>query len=129
MAFIDGTAVNVALPALQNALHATVSDVQWVIESYALLLARALSGLVRSPPGDRFGRRKVFLTIGVVVFAAASAWCGFAETIHHADLCAWRAGCRRGAAATGQPVVDYRVVRGVPNEGARIRFYGQALQR
>jgi EmrB/QacA subfamily drug resistance transporter len=78
MAFIDGTAVNVALPALQSALHATVSNVQWVIESYALLLASLL--LVGGSLGDRFGRRKVFL-IGVVVFAAASAWCGFAGTI------------------------------------------------
>ncbi|MGH8336136.1 MAG: MFS transporter, partial [Gammaproteobacteria bacterium] len=39
MAFIDGTVVNVALPALQSALHATLSDVQWVVESYALFLA------------------------------------------------------------------------------------------
>ena len=39
MAFIDGTVVNVALPALQSALHATLADVQWVVESYALFLA------------------------------------------------------------------------------------------
>jgi hypothetical protein len=42
MAFIDGTVVNVALPALQSALHATLSDVQWVVESYALFLAALL---------------------------------------------------------------------------------------
>jgi len=78
MAFIDGTAVNVALPALQSGLHATVSNVQWVIESYALLLASLL--LVGGSLGDRFGRRIVFL-VGVVVFAAASAWCGFAGSI------------------------------------------------
>ena len=42
MAFIDGTAVNVALPALQTALHATVQDMQWVVEAYALLLASLL---------------------------------------------------------------------------------------
>jgi EmrB/QacA subfamily drug resistance transporter len=78
MAFVDGTAVNVALPALQNALHATVSDVQWVIESYALLLASLL--LVGGSMGDLFGRRKIFL-IGVILFALASAWCGFAGTI------------------------------------------------
>jgi len=78
MAFIDGTAVNVALPALQNALHATVSNVQWVIESYALLLASLL--LVGGSLGDLFGRRKIFL-IGVVVFALASAWCGLCGTI------------------------------------------------
>jgi len=42
MAFIDGTVVNVALPALQNAFHATIADVQWVVESYALMLAALL---------------------------------------------------------------------------------------
>ncbi len=75
MAFIDGTAVNVALPALQNALHATVGDVQWVVESYALLLASLL--LVGGSLGDRFGRRRLFL-MGVILFAVASAWCGIA---------------------------------------------------
>ncbi|HEY5329092.1 MAG TPA: MFS transporter [Acidobacteriaceae bacterium] len=78
MAFIDGTAVNVALPALQSALHATVSNVQWVIESYALLLASLL--LVGGSLGDRFGRRKIFFS-GIVLFAAASAWCGFSGSI------------------------------------------------
>jgi EmrB/QacA subfamily drug resistance transporter len=78
MAFIDGTAVNVALPALQNGLHATVTDVQWVIESYALLLASLL--LVGGSLGDIFGRRKIFF-FGVILFALASAWCGFAGTI------------------------------------------------
>ncbi len=78
MAFIDGTAVNVALPALQTALHATVGDVQWVIESYALLLASLL--LVGGSLGDLFGRRKLFL-IGVVLFALSSVWCGLVDSI------------------------------------------------
>jgi hypothetical protein len=67
MAFIDGTVVNVALPALQSALGATVSDVQWVVESYALMLASLL--LVGGSLGDLYGRRKVFVS-GVVLFAA-----------------------------------------------------------
>ena len=71
MAFIDGTVVNVALPALQNALQASISDVQWVVESYALMLAALL--LVGGSLGDIFGRRKVYIS-GVAVFAAASAW-------------------------------------------------------
>src|SRR5882672_9758750 len=62
MAFIDGTAVNVALPALQKGLGATVSEVQWVVEAYALFLSALL--LVGGSLGDRFGRRRVFL-IGV----------------------------------------------------------------
>jgi EmrB/QacA subfamily drug resistance transporter len=78
MAFIDGTAVNVALPALQRDLRATVADMQWVIEAYALLLAALL--LVGGSMGDRYGRRKVFI-IGVAIFALASAWCGFAPDI------------------------------------------------
>jgi EmrB/QacA subfamily drug resistance transporter len=79
MAFIDGTVVNVALPALQNALHASIADVQWVVESYALMLAALL--LVGGSLGDIFGRRKVYIS-GVAVFAAASAWCGLARDIH-----------------------------------------------
>ena len=78
MAFIDGTVVNVALPALQSALNATVTDVQWVIEAYSLLLSALL--LVGGSLGDRYGRRHVFV-IGVIIFGAASAWCGLASGI------------------------------------------------
>jgi EmrB/QacA subfamily drug resistance transporter len=80
MAFIDSTVVNVALPAIQAALNATLRDVQWVIESYALLLAALL--LTGGALGDIYGRRKVF-AIGVVLFAAASAWCGLAPDVRH----------------------------------------------
>src|ERR1700678_1634108 len=78
LAFIDGTVVNVALPALQTALQATVSDVQWVVESYALLLASLL--LVGGSLGDLYGRRKIFLC-GVGLFAGASAGCGLSHSI------------------------------------------------
>jgi EmrB/QacA subfamily drug resistance transporter len=78
MAFIDGTVVNVALPALQTSLNATAADVQWVIESYALLLSALL--LVGGSLGDHYGRRRVFL-LGVVIFAVASGLCGFAGNI------------------------------------------------
>src|SRR5437660_821542 len=78
MAFIDGTVVNVALPALQRGLHASVVDLQWVVEAYALLLASFL--LVGGSLGDHYGRRRIF-TIGVVLFSAASLWCGFATSI------------------------------------------------
>ena len=78
MAFIDGTVVNVALPRLQARLNATLADVQWVIEAYALLLAALL--LVGGSLGDHYGRRRVFL-IGVAVFATASAGCGLAGSI------------------------------------------------
>src|SRR6478609_6443721 len=78
MAFIDGTVVNVALPALQKNLNATVVDVQWVVEAYALFLAALM--LVGGSLGDIYGRKRIYLT-GTVLFAAASAWCGFAPDV------------------------------------------------
>jgi EmrB/QacA subfamily drug resistance transporter len=78
MAFVDGTVVNVALPALQNAFHASIADVQWIVESYALMLAALL--LVGGSLGDLLGRRKVYV-FGIAVFAAASAGCGLARSI------------------------------------------------
>jgi EmrB/QacA subfamily drug resistance transporter len=78
MAFIDSSAVNVALPALQRELGATVSDVQWVVEAYALLLAALI--LTGGALGDLYGRRRVFMA-GVGLFAVASAACGLAPGI------------------------------------------------
>jgi EmrB/QacA subfamily drug resistance transporter len=85
MAFIDSTAVNVALPALQSDLHATVVDVQWVIESYGLFLSALI--LVGGALGDSLGRRAMFL-VGVAGFAVASAGCGFSSSV--AGLVFWR---------------------------------------
>ena len=93
LAFIDGTVVNVALPALQAALGATLAQVQWVVESYALALAALL--LTGGALGDLLGRRKVF-SAGVVVFAVASAWCGVSRSI--GELIAARAVQGVGAA-------------------------------
>ena len=78
MAFIDGTVVNVALPFLQTNLNATAIGIQWVVEAYSLFLSALL--LVGGSLGDRYGRRRIF-NIGVVVFAIASAGCGFAANI------------------------------------------------
>jgi EmrB/QacA subfamily drug resistance transporter len=79
MAFIDGTVVNVALPVLQTDLHATVAQVQWVVEAYTLLLAALI--LAGGALGDQFGRRRVY-GIGVALFAASSLWCGLAPNIN-----------------------------------------------
>jgi EmrB/QacA subfamily drug resistance transporter len=78
MAFIDGTVVNVALPALQASLHATVVGVQWVVESYGLFLGALI--LVGGSLGDLFGRRLMFL-VGVGIFTFASVACGLASNI------------------------------------------------
>jgi EmrB/QacA subfamily drug resistance transporter len=83
MAFIDSTVVNVALPALQTRLGGTVTDIQWVVESYGLLLGALI--LVGGSLGDLFGRRRMFL-VGVTVFAVASAGCGLAPNIHQLVL-------------------------------------------
>src|SRR5213596_1894143 len=77
LAFVDTTVVNVALPALQADLHATITDVQWVIEAYALFLGALI--LVGGSMGDQFGRRRVFL-IGVAFFTVASVACGVATS-------------------------------------------------
>ena len=78
MSFIDGTVVNVALPALQANLNATAIDVQWVVESYALFLAALL--LLGGSLGDHFGRKRIY-AIGVALFALASMWCGLAPNV------------------------------------------------
>ena len=77
MTFIDGTVVNVALPALQKALGATITDVQWIIEAYALFLGALI--LIGGSLGDQFGRKRIFL-IGTVWFTAASILCGVAPS-------------------------------------------------
>src|SRR5881397_1947836 len=77
LTFIDGTVVNVALPSLQADLQATITDVQWVIEAYALFLGALI--LVGGSMGDQFGRKRVFL-FGVVFFTVASVACGLATS-------------------------------------------------
>jgi EmrB/QacA subfamily drug resistance transporter len=74
MLLIDVTIVNVALPAIQKDLDASLSSLQWVVDAYALTLASFL--LVFGSIGDRLGRRRVF-SIGFGIFITASAICGF----------------------------------------------------
>jgi EmrB/QacA subfamily drug resistance transporter len=75
MAFLDSTILNVALPALQSDLGASVRAVQWTYGAYALVLSALL--LVGGTLGDRFGRRRVFV-LGATIFAVASLWCALA---------------------------------------------------
>ena len=78
MAFIDGTIVTIALPALQTDLAAGFASLQWVVNAYALLLGGLI--LIGGGAGDRFGRRRI-LVMGVALFAAASLVCALAPTI------------------------------------------------
>jgi EmrB/QacA subfamily drug resistance transporter len=75
MLLLDITIVNVALPYIQQAFHASLADLQWVIDAYALTLAAFL--LTAGSVGDLAGRRLVF-AVGIVVFTVGSALCGFA---------------------------------------------------
>jgi EmrB/QacA subfamily drug resistance transporter len=77
MDLLDGTVVNVAAPTLHRDLHASSTELQWIVGGYALALAVGL--LTGGRLGDLFGRRRMFL-IGVVGFTAASTACGLAPT-------------------------------------------------
>ncbi len=79
MSMIDGTAVNVALPIIQREFNAPAASVQWVVEGYLLFLSALI--LIGGGLGDRYGRKLVF-GIGIALFAAASAWCSMAGSIH-----------------------------------------------
>ena len=75
MAFIDGSAVNVALPLIQSDLNVSVQGAQWIVNGYMLMLGALI--LVGGSAGDRFGRRRVF-ALGAAIFMAASIGCGLA---------------------------------------------------
>jgi EmrB/QacA subfamily drug resistance transporter len=76
MLLLDITIVNVALPDIQRSLHTSFSDLQWVVDAYALTLAALL--VTTGSLADLFGRRILF-TIGLVVFTAGSLLCGLAQ--------------------------------------------------
>ena len=92
---VDNTILNVALPALVRQLHATSSELQWIVDSYAMVFAGLL--LVGGSLADRFGRRRLFL-IGLTIFGAASLGAAFSGSVH--ALIAWRAVMGAGAALT-----------------------------
>ncbi len=77
MLLLDITIVNVALPAIQASLAASFSDLQWVIDAYALTLAALL--LTTGSLADLFGRRRLYLA-GLAIFTASSALCGAAQS-------------------------------------------------
>ena len=76
MLLLDITIVNVALPDIQRELHSSFTDLQWVVDAYALTLATTT--LNAGSLGDLLGRKRVFIA-GVALFTAASAACGAAR--------------------------------------------------
>jgi MFS transporter, DHA2 family, multidrug resistance protein len=91
---LDLTVLNLALPTISGDLHASTSDLQWILDSYSLVLAAVMlpAGLL----GDRFGRKKVLLA-ALVLFGASSAACAYATSV--GELIAARAALGIGAAA------------------------------
>jgi EmrB/QacA subfamily drug resistance transporter len=75
VAFLDGTVVNAALPAIADDLHANLGDLQWVLTGYLLTLGSLL--VLGGSLGDRYGRRRIFI-VGLIAFAATSLLCGLA---------------------------------------------------
>ncbi len=92
---LDNTILNVALPTLVRELNATSSELQWIVDSYAMVFAGLL--LVGGSLADRFGRRRLFL-IGLTVFAAGSIGAAFCNSVD--ALIAWRAVMGAGGALT-----------------------------
>src|SRR5262249_56440734 len=78
MAFLDGTIVNVAVPAIGREFHASTSSLQWILSGYLLTLASLI--LLGGSLGDRLGRRRVFV-LGTGVFTVASLLCAIAPTV------------------------------------------------
>lgn len=78
MAFIDGTALNVALPSLQKSLNASGADLFWILNAYLLMLASLI--IIGGSLGDKLGRKKIFMT-GIIIFIIGSAACGLSQGI------------------------------------------------
>jgi EmrB/QacA subfamily drug resistance transporter len=78
MALLDGSVVNIALPAIQQALHADAAATQWIVNAYLLLLGALV--LIGGSAADLYGRRRIFV-LGVVIFIAASIACGLSPNV------------------------------------------------
>jgi EmrB/QacA subfamily drug resistance transporter len=77
MIMLDNTVVNVALPSIQDDLGTGLSELQWIVTGYALSFAALM--LIGGKLADAYGRRLIFV-VGIIVFTAASLWCGLADS-------------------------------------------------
>ena len=115
---MDVTIVNVALPAIQHDLHATLSGLQWIVDAYTLVVATLL--MLSGSMSDRFGRRRVF-QIGLAMFSAGSLLCSVAHTI--GQLVLYRALQGLGASMLN-PVALSIIANVFPNPRDRARAVG-----
>ena len=114
MAMLDNTVVNVALPTLSRELGAGISDLQWIVDGYVLAFASLL--LTGGILGDRYGRKKMFLT-GLAIFSAASLLCGLSNS--SGQLIAFRAIQGVGAALLMPGTLSILTVTFPPRERAK----------
>ncbi len=114
MAMLDNTVVNVALPRISEDLHAGVSELQWIVDGYVLAFASLL--LTGGILGDRYGRKKTFVT-GLVVFTLASLACGLSQST--GQLIGVRAVQGIGAALLMPGTLSIITVTFPPHERAR----------
>lgn len=114
MELLDVSIVNVSLPTIEKGLHASATQLQWMIAAYPLAFAIAL--ITGSRLGDRFGRKRLFV-IGLVAFTLMSAACGFAPTA--GALVAFRALQGLGAAAMVPQVLSSMQVMYAADERAK----------
>jgi EmrB/QacA subfamily drug resistance transporter len=124
MDMIDVTIVNVALPTVRRSLHASATQLEWVVSGYMLAFAAAL--IVAGALGDRFGRKRVFL-LGVTMFGAASLGAGLSGT--GADLIAARVVQGVAAACMApQVLATFRVIfTSTKERGQAFAVYGAML--
>lgn len=83
MAFLDGSVVNIAIPTIQYRFGATISDIQWIVNGYMIMLCALL--LISGALGDRFGRRKIF-AYGIGLFITASFLCSISSSILQLEI-------------------------------------------
>jgi len=115
---MDVTIVNVALPAIQHDLHASLSGLQWIVDAYTLVVASFL--MLSGSMSDRFGRRRVF-QIGLMLFSAGSLLCSLAHSV--AALVAYRAIQGLGASMLN-PVALSIIANTFPEPKERARAVG-----
>ncbi|SMC86065.1 DHA2 family efflux MFS transporter permease subunit [Kibdelosporangium aridum] len=119
MILLDSTIVQVAVPSLMTGLPATLNEVFWVNSVYLLTFAVPL--LLTGRLGDRFGPRRLYLA-GLVIFTAASLWCGLAQDAP--DLIAARAVQGLGAAALTPQSMAFISYLFPTNRGAAMGAWG-----